>query len=210
MSPSWLEELEARLETQLEEFLQANPRQEQMLAEQEARERQRELLQRRLRLQADAEATRQRLLELAEEIRRWQARVTKARAADADALAVRAEAHIARLMEQGRQAWQELAELGQAFTALEAELEALGRAATPAGDSATHRSPAAASGSATQAPPAAAGSPRAGGDSPAGGSEPSASSAAGASSSASLDLEASWADFEARQDLEELRRRLQR
>ena len=81
MSPSWLEELEARLEEQLEGFLRANPRQEELLTEQEDRDRQLSLRQERLALQQQAEATRQRLLELAREIRLWQQRRDKASAA---------------------------------------------------------------------------------------------------------------------------------
>ena len=45
MSPAnWLEELEARLNQQLESFLRANPQQEALLAEQDQRDRQQRLL----------------------------------------------------------------------------------------------------------------------------------------------------------------------
>jgi hercynine metabolism protein len=122
MAASWLDELEARLEQRLESFLRANPAQEALLAEQAARDRQEWLRGQRLELQQQAERQRQALLALAEEIRAWQQRVERARAAREEVLAGRAEAHIATLMEQGRQRWQALEQLGERFTAVEREL----------------------------------------------------------------------------------------
>ena len=130
MSPgSWLEELEARLNQQLESFLRANPQQEALLAEQAQRDRQQSLLNERLTLRQEAELQRQGLLRLAGEIRQWQERTERARSAGAGELATRAEAHIATLMEQGRSRWQTLAELGERFTTVERELAEL--TATP-------------------------------------------------------------------------------
>ena len=119
---SWLDELEARLEQQLAAFLAANPSQEALLGEQEARDRQAQLVGQRRQLQRQAEQERQALLQLAAEIRCWQECVVKARAAGATALAERAEAHQQALMEQGRQRWQRLGELGVSFAAVEREL----------------------------------------------------------------------------------------
>jgi len=119
---SWLDELEARLDQQLAAFLTANPSQEALLSEQEARDRQAQLVGQRRQLQRQAEQERQALLQLATEIRCWQERVVKARAAGATALAERAEAHQQALMEQGRQRWQRLGELGVSFAAVEREL----------------------------------------------------------------------------------------
>ncbi len=130
-SSSWLEDLESRLESTFESFLRANPGQEALLQEQEARDRQQRLRRQRLELQGQAELGRRRLLELGEEIRRWQERVERARQAGADDLAGRAEAHIASLMEQGRLRWQELGELGRRFAGVEKELAELGRLGTP-------------------------------------------------------------------------------
>jgi len=159
---TWLDDLESRLESTFEAFLRANPGQEALLQEQEGRDRQQRLRRQRLELQGQAELGRRRLLELAEEIRRWQGRVERARQAGADDLAGRAEAHIAGLMEQGRQRWQELGELGRSFAAVEKELaELAGRA------------------------PAAAPTPQ-------------------------DTLEGDWKSFEARQELEDLRRRMGR
>jgi len=132
MSPgSWMEELEARLNQQLESFLRANPQQEALLAEQAQRDRQQRLLHERLKLRQEAELQRQGLLRLAGEIRQWQERSERARGAGAAELAARAEAHIATLMEQGRNRWQTLAELGERFAAVERELAELTAAPTP-------------------------------------------------------------------------------
>ena len=122
---SWLDELEARLEQQLAAFLAANPSQEALLEEQGARDRQAQLVGQRRQLQRQAEQERQALLHLADEIRRWQERVVKARAAGATTLAERAEAHQQGLMEQGRQRWQQLSQLGVSFAAVERDLREL-------------------------------------------------------------------------------------
>ena len=124
---SWLDDLEARLDSQLQDFLHTNPAQEALLAEQERRDRQERLRRQRLQLQEEAERSRAALLQLASEIRSWQERVERARTAGAKDLATRAEAHVAGLMEQGRQRWQGLAELGQRFSAVEWELSELSR-----------------------------------------------------------------------------------
>ena len=99
-SSSWLDQLEARLDQQLEAFLAANPSQEA-------------------------------LLQLADEIRRWQERVVKAQAAGATALAERAKTHQQGLMEQGRQRWQQLGELGVSFAAVERDLRELDSRSRP-------------------------------------------------------------------------------
>lgn len=122
---TWFDDLEARLNQQLEAFLQANPAQDTLLREQEARDRQERLNRDRLQLQQQAQELRQSLLQLASEIRQWQARCSKARAAGASDLAARAEAHLGALMLQGRQQWHQLAELGARFAAVEAALEQL-------------------------------------------------------------------------------------
>jgi hercynine metabolism protein len=106
----WLDQLEAKLEQTLEAFLRANPGQRQRLQEQ---------------IQADAQALRRELLQLATEIQRWRDRVAKARAAGAPELAGQAQRHVDQLMEQGRSRWQRLEQLGQ-------ELQGAGPAAAQA------------------------------------------------------------------------------
>lgn len=128
---TWFDDLEARLNQQLEAFLQANPAQQARLQEQEARDRQEQLNRNRLQLQQQAQQLRQTLLDLAGEIRQWQERTAKARAAGASDLAAKAQAHVDGLMLQGRQHWQQLAELGARFAGVEADLERLRTAAQP-------------------------------------------------------------------------------
>jgi len=137
---SWFEQLEARLEQQLEAFLRSNPAQEALLQEQEQQDRARARRERRLALQQQAEALRAELLELAAEINSWQQRVERARTAGAEDLAGRAEAHRVGLMERGRQRWQLLVALGEAFAELETgaapdadATPAAGNTAAPAG-----------------------------------------------------------------------------
>jgi hercynine metabolism protein len=105
----WLEQLEARLEQQLEAFLRANPAQEALLQEQEQLERRQ---QQRQALQ-QAEALRSELLHTAAEIQQWRDRAQRARSAGASELADRAEQQVLQLMERGRQRWQALEQLGR-------------------------------------------------------------------------------------------------
>ena len=119
---SWLDDLETRLEGQLEAFLQANPDQRDLLADQERSDSLLALRREQQELQGQGERQRQRLLQLAEEIRRWQERVERAGTAGAEDLAARAAAHVNSLMEQGRGLWQQLQELGQRHAAVEWEL----------------------------------------------------------------------------------------
>lgn len=180
---TWLDQLEARLEQQLEGFLRDNPQQRILLEQQAARDRQRRLGEERLELQRQAEAQRRALLALAEEIRLWQQRVSRARQAGAADLAERAERHRAALMDQGRALWQALGELGVRFAAVEAELAALA------------------------ANPAAAGSPAGSGTAGQASQGQAASGTRGHASPADS-LEADWQRFETQQELQELRRRL--
>ena len=237
MTRSWLEELEARLEEQLEDFLRANPRQEDLLAEQEARDRQISLRQERLELQQLAEVKRQRLLELAQEIRLWQQRHDKASAAGAAELATRAAAHLAVLMEQGRGDWQSLTELGQRFASIEAALDALNNSSQKARSAGVGGE-----GMPGPAPPASA-NPKGSGRAKPSAAEPRRASAAPAAANTTdhtvqtnaetnrrqpgadnpaagapsqvrervdpaVDLEAAWHAFATQQELEELRRRV--
>jgi hercynine metabolism protein len=174
---SWLDDLETRLEGQLEAFLQANPAQRNLLEDQEAIDNLEALRREQVELQELGERQRQRLLQLAEEIRRWQERVERARTAGADDLAGRAATHVQNLMEQGRSLWQQLQELGQRHAAIEWELSQRQR-------------PAAANAAADRSGNGC-------------GSRDNLSSDG-------RDLQSDWAAFEAQQELELLRARMQR
>ncbi len=175
----WFEQLEAQLERQLQAFLAANPAQEALLQEQEQQEKQQRLRRRRLELQGQADQARTGLLELVADINPWQRRALRARNAGAQDLADRAEHHLGQLMGQGRDRWQALAELGQAFQGVEAELEQLARQ--------------------TPSPPQA----------PTDGVKPGRRQAAAEATGPSQQppLDQAWAAFEAQQALEDLRRR---
>lgn len=127
MSSSWFEQLEARLEQQLEAFLNANPHQQSLLDREELQERERRLRRREHQLQQQAIDQRNRLLALANDISTWQQRVERARGAQAPELASKAQAHVDQLMGQGRDRWKALAELGEEFRRLRKELEELGQ-----------------------------------------------------------------------------------
>ncbi len=134
MSPAadWLEQLEARLEQQLEAFLRANPAQEALLQEQEQLERK----QRQKQLLLQAEALRSELLQIAAEVRQWRDRSDRARNAGATDLATRADRQVAQLMERGRVRWQALEQLGR-----EVEHNTAGAAAAQATGAANTSSP---------------------------------------------------------------------
>ena len=109
----WLDQLEAKLEQTLEAFLRANPVQQELLQEQDQRDRQQQCAGRRRAQRAEAERLRQELLNLVAEIQRWRQRVERARNAGAGDLANRAQLHLDQLMERGRIRWQRLEQLGR-------------------------------------------------------------------------------------------------
>ena len=109
----WLDQLEAKLEQTLEAFLRANPAQQELLQEQEQRDRQQQSAGRRRAQRAEAKLLRQELLNLAAEIQQWRQRVERARSAGADDLANRAQRHLDQLMERGRGRWLQLEQLGR-------------------------------------------------------------------------------------------------
>jgi hercynine metabolism protein len=108
----WLDQLEAKLEQTLEAFLRDNPVQQELLQEQEQRDREQQCAGRHRAQRAEAERLRQELLNLAAEIQQWRQRVERARNAGAGDLANRAQRHLDRLMERGRSRWQRLEQLG--------------------------------------------------------------------------------------------------
>ncbi|AKN61684.1 hypothetical protein WB44_11940 [Synechococcus sp. WH 8020] len=125
MSPTWLDNLERGLEERLEQFLRSNPAQDQLLREQHLQDRQRDLHNRRGQQQLQARELRRQLLTLAEQVQAWTTRSEKARRAGALELAQRADQHVAALMQQGRELWEEFEALGLQFAELEAQLNSL-------------------------------------------------------------------------------------
>jgi len=90
---SWWDQLEEKLEQQLEAFLRSHPEQSEKL---------------RAELLNEAAQYRRQLLELAAEIKQWRERTERAQAAGAIDLAQRAQAHVDQLMDQGRSQWERL------------------------------------------------------------------------------------------------------
>ena len=130
MSPSWLDQLEQNLEERLDAFLHSNPDQDRLLQEQHLQDRQRDLSSRRDLMQIQARDLRRQLLSLAEQVQAWGERTRKARNAGADDLALRAEKHVQTLMDQGRDLWNELDELGLNFRDLDQQISSLNQKAS--------------------------------------------------------------------------------
>ena len=127
MTPTWLDQLERKLEERLDAFLSSNPDQDRLLQEQHLQDRQRDLNSRRDQMQIQARDLRRQLLSLAEQVQAWGERTQKARNAGAEDLALRAEKHVNSLMDQGRDLWNELEELGQSFRDLDQRISGLNR-----------------------------------------------------------------------------------
>ena len=130
MSPTWLDQLEQNLEERLDAFLHSNPDQDRLLQEQHLQDRQRDLSSRRDLMQIQARDLRRQLLSLAEQVQAWGERTKKARNAGADDLALRAEQHVKTLMDQGRDLWNELDELGRNFRDLDQQISRLNQRAS--------------------------------------------------------------------------------
>ena len=130
MSPSWLDQLEQNLEERLDAFLHSNPDQDRLLQEQHLQDRQRDLSSRRDLMKIQARDLRRQLLSLAEQVQAWGERTKKARDAGADDLALRAEQHVKTLMDQGRDLWNELDELGRNFRDLDQQISRLNQKAS--------------------------------------------------------------------------------
>ena len=130
MSPTWLDQLEQNLEERLDAFLHSNPDQDRLLQEQHLQDRQRDLTSRRDLMQIQARDLRRQLLSLAEQVQAWGERTKKARDAGADDLALRAEKHVQTLMDQGRDLWNELDELGRNFRDLDQQISSLNQKAS--------------------------------------------------------------------------------
>ena len=125
MSPSWIDDLERSLEERLSAFLRSNPYQDMLLQQQQQQDRSQSLQKQRQQLQQEAEDHRRQLLKLAESVKEWRSRSERARKAGAHVLADRADGHISKLMDQGRQIWSALNALGQRFEDVQQQIESL-------------------------------------------------------------------------------------
>ncbi|MAR08011.1 MAG: hypothetical protein CL862_13045 [Cyanobium sp. NAT70] len=122
---TWLEQLERELDQRLSAFLRNNPVQDQLFRDQHQKDRAEALQRQRQQLQQEAGEQRRHLLNLAEEVRAWRIRIERAQKAGATDLAHRAEQHQNDLMQQGRNLWSDLEDLGRRFNEVDQQLDAI-------------------------------------------------------------------------------------
>ena len=120
---SWWQEIERELERQFDNFLEDHPNQKDLFEKGEASEKLQRLQIRLASINKQADLLRQRLCDLSAEIKQWRQRVQRAQQAGANQLASQAEAHLSKLMGQGRDCWQALAELGVEDQQLRQEIQ---------------------------------------------------------------------------------------
>ena len=119
---NWLDQLEQELDQRLSLFLRSNPLQVRLFEEQHLRDRVHALQRQRLQLVEEANEQRRQLLALAEDVKAWTERSNRARASGASDLARRADKHLAELMNQGHELWNDLDSLGRRFDEVDAQL----------------------------------------------------------------------------------------
>lgn len=102
---SLFDDLSQFLEERLDEFLEKNPHLEFQALEEQLREQERDTSKLILQLQQQEKNLQDQILEIAEEIKIWHGRVSKAQAANRQDLAEAARAREAALLRQGNQVW---------------------------------------------------------------------------------------------------------
>ncbi len=122
MNLEWLQQLEKDLDQRLEDFLQFNPYQDFLFREQQKKARVNRLKISRDELETEAAERRKELVALAGLISEWKKRVERAKNAGAVDLAMRAENYVNQIMDQGRQLWLDLDELGLRFKEIEEKM----------------------------------------------------------------------------------------
>jgi len=127
MSESWLKELESNLNKKLSEFLDENTYQASLFREQSELEEYRLLHSKKEMLQCKAQKHRDKLLELAKDIKNWQQRSYRAKSAGAKELASRAKEQVKKLMEEGRTLWSELDQIGREFKKIDKRMISLSK-----------------------------------------------------------------------------------
>ncbi len=121
MSQSWLQQLELELEEKLNNFLEANPSQQSLLSQQTQKDHWLYLHKKYQSLQKKAEHKRTALLEQAKNIHKWQQRASRARKSKDLSLAMRADDHVKKLMDRGRQFWSDFKSIERQLKTLEGE-----------------------------------------------------------------------------------------
>ena len=102
---SLFDDLSQFLEERLDEFLENNPHLELQALEEQLREQERDTNKLILELQQQEKSLQDQILALAEEIKTWHGRVSKAQAANRQDLAEAAREREAALLRQGNQLW---------------------------------------------------------------------------------------------------------
>ncbi|MGB3614732.1 MAG: TIGR04376 family protein [Elainellaceae cyanobacterium] len=198
------EDLSRFLETRLEEFLKNNPHLELQALDEQLREQEAETLRLIASFQVREKQTKDEILVTAQEVQRWHERIQKAKAAGRTDLATAAEAREAALLRQGNQLWGQMKGMQERITQSKDLMQRTQKrrqelkeklrqaAAARAAERATSQ---------TKSTEAAA----------AWSQQPSSYSFSGATSSSAFDpLEQSFQDWETEEDLEQLKRNINR
>ena len=123
MAQDWLDNLEYDLGARLEAWLRQNPRQRELLEEQEIADANAD----KARISHEARRLRQVLLNQVEEIRRWKQRCATATTMGNDHLATLCRNHLDRCHGDGRAMWQRLEQLGRGRAHAQPELPPMAR-----------------------------------------------------------------------------------
>ncbi len=119
MTNDWIDNLEAKLNKKLSDFLRENPYQANLLNKSISNDFIRSLKKQKEYIRNNAKEYRKQLLSLAEDIREWQQRSIRARKAGEVDLANRADKYVNKLKEEGRTLWIDLTQLGDRFKKIE-------------------------------------------------------------------------------------------
>ncbi|HIK30596.1 MAG TPA: TIGR04376 family protein [Oscillatoriales cyanobacterium M59_W2019_021] len=99
------EDLSKFLETRLEEFLRSHPQLELQALDEQLREQEEDTLRLIGTLQLEQKQLENKILETAQDVKRWHVRIDKAKAANREDLASGAQEREAALLRQGNQLW---------------------------------------------------------------------------------------------------------
>lgn len=105
VSVGLFEDLSKFLETRLEEFLRSHPQLELQALDEQLREQEEDTLRLIGTLQLEQKQLENKILETAQEVKRWHVRIDKAKAANREDLARGAQEREATLLRQGNQLW---------------------------------------------------------------------------------------------------------